>query len=907
MTNGHLRAMAAAGAVWAGAAHGAEFHVAPGGSDTWSGTLAAPDKARSDGPFATLERARDAARALRARNAAPGPVTIRIGPGTFELPRTLALDVADSGTPASPLVIRGAGRGRTVLSGGRAVTNFVARPGGVLEADLAAAGLRGAVFRQLVFDGRRMPLARHPNFDPADPYGGGWAYADGKPIPMYLDVPGESRRTFQVKEADARVWAHPADGEVWVFPRYNWWNNIVRIAGIDPATRTVTLKSNCSYPIRPGDRYFVQGMREDLDAPGEWWLDATNSVLRFLPPEPLRGRPVHVPVMRTLVDLAPGASSIRFEGLTFECCEGTAISMRATTNCVVAAGTIRTVGDYNGSGVSVAGGLSNGVFGCDIHHTGSHGVSVSGGDRVTLTPAANFAENCYIHHIGNYHGQGVGVMLTGVGNRAAHNLIHDGPRMAIMFSGNNLVIEYNHIRHMNLETSDTGGTYTGGRDWISSRGSVLRHNYIHDILGYGWENGRWVSPYYAWGIYQDDNAGGVDIVGNVVARCPRAAIHLHNGRDTVIANNILVDCTLSMVEYSGWTPSHRSWTNHLGQMVKGYESVAGSPAWRGMRHMDVHPTNAPQPDGTIMTGNEFVRNIVAWSGTNTALFSFRNLPLHAYRSDSNLVWHRGLPILTGFQRAGAVLSTNLARNGGFEAGTNALPEGWRFQIDPARKAVARAETGVPGASFRALRVEGLRAANAAGREETPVLAGPDMPLRAGGLYRLTFRARASRPGMKIAALLQSYKANVYYWAGGEKVFEPGTDWTVCETLVKVPAEGERGHRPDMEPFRVRLDVREADGAVHFDDVAVVECAKLDEWASWKALGFDAHSLVANPRFANAAKGDYRTGWFSPAKKIGFQPIPFRKIGPYRHPLRASWPIVEAEGAREHPLGREGGK
>ncbi|MBU4460441.1 MAG: right-handed parallel beta-helix repeat-containing protein, partial [Verrucomicrobia bacterium] len=77
MTNGHLRAMAAACAVWAGAAHGAEFHVATGGSDAWSGTLAAPDKVKSNGPFATIERTRDAARALRASNAAPGPVTIR--------------------------------------------------------------------------------------------------------------------------------------------------------------------------------------------------------------------------------------------------------------------------------------------------------------------------------------------------------------------------------------------------------------------------------------------------------------------------------------------------------------------------------------------------------------------------------------------------------------------------------------------------------------------------------------------------------------------------------------------------------------------------------------------------------------------------------------------------------------
>jgi hypothetical protein len=888
-------------AAWAAAAGAVEIHVAVDGNDAWSGAAARPGAGRTDGPVATIDRARDAARVLRASGTPAGPVTILVGPGTFALPRTLALGPQDSGSPTAPLTIRGAGAGRTILTGGRPVTNFVERPGGVLEADLAAAGLKDARFRQLVFDGRRMPLARHPNFDAANPYGGGWAYADGKRIPMYQDIPGESRRTFQYKEADARPWTRPADGEVWVFPRYNWWNNIVRIASVDAASRTVTLRSDCSYPIRPGDRYFVQGMQEDLDAPGEWWLDATNSVLRFLPPGPLRGRAVHVPAMRTLVELAPGASWIRIEGLVLECCEGTAIVMKETTNCVVAASEIRTVGDYGGSGVSISDGRSNSVFGCDIHHTGSHGVSITGGDRVTLTPAANTVENCYIHHVGNYHGQGVGVSLKGVGNRAAHNLIHDGPRMGIQFSGNNLSIEFNHIRHMNLETSDTGGTYTGGRDWISSRGTVLRHNFIHDILGYGEANGRWVSPYYAWGIYEDDNAGGVDIIGNIVARCPRAAIHLHNGRDTLIANNILVDCGMAMVEYNGWTPKHRYWTNHLGSMVRGYESVAASPAWRGMRNMDVHPTNAVQPDGTIMTGNEFVRNIVAWSGTNTALFKFRSLPLHAYRSDSNLIWHAGLPIKTGVQQAGPALSSNLLVNGGFEAGTNALPDGWRFQINPAGRAVAHGETGVAGAAGRSLRLEGLSATNQGGKAETPILVGPDTTLRPGALYRLTFRARASRPGFRIAAKLQSYRAGVFFWSGGDRTFTPDADWTHCESIVRTPAAGERGYHPDMlQRFRVRFDVSEPDGAVHVDDVSLVECAMMDEWASWKALGFDSNSVVADPRFRDPAKDDYRTGWFSPAKKIGFKPIPVDRIGPYRDPLRASWPIVEAEGAREHP-------
>ena len=122
-----------------------------------------------------------------------------------------------------------------------------------------------------------------------------------------------------------------------------------------------------------------------------------------------------------------------------------------------------------------------------------------------------------------------------------------------MFSGNNLVIEYNHIRHMNLETEDTGAVYTGGRDWISSRGTVIRYNYFHDILGFGRKDGKWVSPYFAWGVYLDDNTGGVDVIGNIVARCSRAGLHLHNGRDNLIENNIFIDNGLYQVEYSGWT------------------------------------------------------------------------------------------------------------------------------------------------------------------------------------------------------------------------------------------------------------------------------------------------------------------------------------------------------------------
>ena len=156
----------------------------------------------------------------------------------------------------------------------------------------------------LFFEGKRLPLARYPNHDPENPIAGGWAYADGEPIPMYKDIEGESRKSLHFKQADARKWSRPTDGEVMVFPRYNWWNNYARIASVDESSRIITLRTDCSYPIRPNDRYFIQGLREELDAPGEWYLDEAKGDLYLWPPKPLGKEPVIVPVVRDQIGRA---------------------------------------------------------------------------------------------------------------------------------------------------------------------------------------------------------------------------------------------------------------------------------------------------------------------------------------------------------------------------------------------------------------------------------------------------------------------------------------------------------------------------------------------------------------------------------------------------------------------------
>jgi hypothetical protein len=696
---------------------GTTLYIAPDGNDTSDGTKAKP--------FATLERARDEAR--KHKGAA---VTVLVRAGTYRPARTLQLGAQDSGTEAAPVVWRADAGQKVSLSGAAEVVGFSTWHGQVLKSESPALG--GAAFRQLFYRGRRQVLARYPNYDAGNPVGGGWAYVDGKSVPPYQDVPGEDKRTLAYRGADARTWGHPQDGEVMIFPRYNWWNNIVSIQAIDRGKRTITLAGDCSYAMRPGDRYYVQGMLEELDAPGEWYADHDAGAVYFWPPDGTAQSgatavvTVEVPRLRTILELGSGTEWVTFRGFTFEESEGTAIVLTNTTHCLIAGNIIHNVGDYRGDGVQVNGGAANGVAGNDISEIGASGITIAGGDRVTLKAAGNYADNNYIHHIGVFFKQGVGIELNGVGNRASHNLIHDTPRMAVIFSGNNLLIEYNHMRHTNLETEDTGAVYTGGRDWLSARGSVVRYNYIHDSLGYGFEHGKWVTPYFSWGVYLDDNTGGVDVIGNVVARAYRGLLHLNNARDNLIENNVFVNGKMQQEEVGGWTDTSHDWLNHLPTMIAGYNSVKDQAAWKGMRNMDVDPAHAVLPGGLIMSGNVFRRNIVYWSDPAAKLFSNGNLPL-----DRNL-WEKNL-----------------------------------------------------------------------------------------------------------------------YWNGGA-------------------------------PMRISLG------------------GKLGEWDfnAWRKAGEDAGSLIADPLFVDATKDDYRLRPGSPATVLGFERIPMEKIGPYQDELRATWPIVEAAGARE---------
>jgi len=586
-----------------GAAEGPEpqatFFVATDGNDAWSGTLAAPSADRSDGPFATLEKARDALRAID-RQGRTTPRVVMVRGGKYFLDDTLVLGPKDAGTAEAPVVFTAYPGEKPILSGGQKVTGWQPYKDHIFVCDLPGSKGGKWKFRRLWADGKLQTRSRWPNFDPQHPLRDGWAKADGPAAP-------DSQQAFRYRPGTfLRHWAKPTEGAVNIF--YGnfgciWGNDIIPIKSIDESKRIITLVR----PTRDFDRpswfwptpfqvdapFVVENLLEELDRPGEWCLDSEEGKLYYWPPGgSVEGREIVAPKLDRLVALhrtafvtlrgftftettdgdEPQAGGVEGLGAMFAMTglrySGEALHLNRAQRCLIEDNDFDSVG---GNGIYLQGyNARNIVRRNQIGHAGANGICLGGamgyGDFLT-------ERGSLVHHpVERRDKQGRTVVLDeGMNLENSH----------LQYPLFNEIVD-NRIHHTGEINRFTAGIFLA-----LSEDNVIGHNSIHDVPSHAIELGssgqsrniieyndirrtcQWADDTGAincWadaqprdaarqghiircnrivesgghGIYLDDYSSNCFVYGNVIIRPAEMGIHIHGGKNNVVENNLFI-------------------------------------------------------------------------------------------------------------------------------------------------------------------------------------------------------------------------------------------------------------------------------------------------------------------------------------------------------------------------------
>ena len=528
-------------------------------------------------PLADLAAARDVARKVAGKEA----VTVHVADGIYYLPETLAFSPEDSGSEKFPITYQAVHEGKAVISGGACLSlKWQVQTEGRYVAETPA----GLAIDQLFIDGVRQRMARYPNFDAT------------KTTAAYQ---GYAADAFS-KERAAR-WKDPVGGFIHAMHVGRWGGYHYRITGKD-AQGNVTYEGGWQNNRQMGmhaEFRMVENIREELDAPGEWFHDAEENKLYYQPEPGVNLAEAKVEVVRLphLIEFRGSEKSpVRFitlKGFTYrhtartfmECKEpllrsdwaiyrGAAILLTGTEHVSLLDSEFDQVGGnavffnyYNRSGL---------VKGCHIHNAGASGVCFVGDSKAVRNPLFEYAQSqdltkidrtpgpigqnfpadcvvddCLIHGIGRIERQPAAVQISMAQSITVSDVsIYDCARAGINISegtwGGHL-IEGCDVFDTVLETHDHGSFNSWGRDrfWTSNHRGVSMPEvqkdpklpYLDCVKTTIIRNSRWRCD-HGWDIDLDDGSSNYEIYNNLLLQ---GGLKFREGYGRNAYNNIIIN------------------------------------------------------------------------------------------------------------------------------------------------------------------------------------------------------------------------------------------------------------------------------------------------------------------------------------------------------------------------------
>jgi parallel beta-helix repeat protein len=512
-----------------------EFFVAPDGADTNAGTAAAP--------FATLTRARDAAR--QAGTQAARRIVVR-GGRYYDV--SLDLDPRDSG-----LAIVAAPNEKPLLHGGRRVTGWEKDGDRFYAAQLPGVAERTWDFRLLVVNDQLRPRARLPQ-------SGTFTHRSRFDAPWHTTVGGgfrgedkpELKLQLQYEPGDLGPWLDIHNAELTIY--HQWDDSIVGLQSHDPESHMLGFANPAGYP--PGafgvKTYVVWNVREGMQEPGQWYLDRTRGMVVYwpLPGEDLSTLDVIAPTTESVIRIRgrqdEPVTGITLERLGISCTTAPCVS--GGFGAGVFAGAVEAefirdlrllhlrIANTGGQGIRMEETADSVVEGCEVTNAGA------GGIRLTIG-TGNRIDSNRIAGVGRTYASAIGLVVGGGGqtmpglkrcrdNVVSRNEVCDTPYVGICFSGWRNRYERNLVHHVMNELRDGAAFYGAGQD------IVIRGNIVRDI-----PPGTRAHAYYI-----DELGANCLVEDNLAVRC-EWPIHMHMASTNIVRHNLFIATDASKLTF----------------------------------------------------------------------------------------------------------------------------------------------------------------------------------------------------------------------------------------------------------------------------------------------------------------------------------------------------------------------
>ncbi|MBO5453600.1 MAG: hypothetical protein J6A69_06510 [Clostridia bacterium] len=535
------------------------LYVALDGNDSNAGTINAP--------LASIAGARDKIRALKASNAlGKGGAVVYVREGNYTMNEGVTFRAEDSGTKDAPIVYRNYPDEEVNFIGGaylnwedfkpvkdeKVLSRIVDEDARehIVSIDLHALGYKnlpepklpgtysywaelGTLLKEkygvekpatnsseLIIDGVGAVLARYPN--------------DGDLLIGEVIKKGDFKQSddpmeFVVDDPRVKNWTKAENAIISGTFTHSWAGQATFLDSVNTSKNSIRSKYPVWYGAVKDQHFYVFNLIEEIDMPGEYYIDIKDGILYLYAPDGGAEEIVYTLHTGTMFHVSD-ASYIEIKGFGMKYTRGNFVSFSGKSSNNKLIGCEFT---YNTtSGAVAVNGKENSVYDCYFHDCAMAIISDSG-DRPTLTRSNNLIENNKFENSERTSKTySPSLYIQGVGTKAYHNEISEAEHCVIQLGGNFHEVNFNEIYNACMNTDDMGAIYTGRN--LTMRGNVFKNNYIHDIGGANrGTNGT-------HGIFFDDFWESADVVGNVFANITGGGV-MFAGSYNVVDNNIFAN------------------------------------------------------------------------------------------------------------------------------------------------------------------------------------------------------------------------------------------------------------------------------------------------------------------------------------------------------------------------------